>query len=76
MVLQEAEVNLDGCGHGHRFAVLHAGTELPLADCLDSLFVEPQPEGSHYFDIAGMAGGVHLHIENYSPLIFFLKRFL
>ena len=41
--LQQPEVDFNGRGHGHRFAVPVAGLELPLAYGLQGLLVQPQP---------------------------------
>ena len=75
MVVQKAKVHFDSSCHGHELAVFHAGSEFPVADGLDGLFVKAVPQTSYHPNMTRMTGRIHLYIENHSTLKFFLERF-
>src|SRR5271166_863750 len=52
--LVQVEGNFDGLAHGCRLAIRpQRRLEAPRADCLDCLFVEPEPDTLSHMDISG-----------------------
>ena len=72
--VQQAEVDFNRSCHRYRLTVLHTWMELPLADGLDGLFVEPVVQTLQDLDVTGVPGLIHFNIKNHGPLNMLLPR--
>lgn len=68
--LQKPEIHFDSGLHSDGTTVFHARPELPLLNGFNGFLVETQAEGTHHFQVPGVAVFIDDHKKHYRALIF------